>query len=64
MQKISEENHSCIPQVHASVQHLKRFTIKMSKSRDRMRLKNKGRTIPSKIINKFERNWNQEAFYV
>ena len=56
MQKISEENHSCIPQVHASVQHLKRFTIKMSKSRDRMRLKNKGRTIPSKIINKFERN--------
>lgn len=64
MQNKSEENHSCIPQVHATVQHLERFTIKMYKSKDRMILKNKWRTIVSKIIKKFERDWNQEAFYV
>lgn len=56
MQNKSEWKHPCIPQVHATA-HLERVKIKMSKAKDRMRLKNKWRTIPFKIINKFERDY-------
>lgn len=57
MQNESEEDHCCIPQVHATIQHYERFTTKMSKSKGRMRLKHKWRrTIPSKIIDQFERD--------